>query len=66
MTKREVYQKYKDYCKDEGLNIDNPIKFGRVFKELTGCGTGKCGEIPAYTGVNFKERNNNTKMEDYV
>lgn len=55
ITKRRVYNEYLKYCKDNHLNPENVIKFGRWFKETTGCGTAKFDGIPAYTGVRFNE-----------
>jgi len=54
IKKREVYKKYKDYCSQEGLRLENQIKFGRVFLSTTGCGTCRENVIPAYRGVSFK------------
>lgn len=54
LTKREVYADYTKYCKENHLNKENPIKFGRVFLGTTGCGTRKKGIIPAYAGVWWK------------
>ncbi len=55
LKKREVYGRYKEYCKDNKLPVVNQVLFGRLFKEITGCGTGKTNQIPAYFGVNWKE-----------
>lgn len=52
--KRLVYAKYKEYCQVEDLQLENQIKFGRLFIALTGCGTCKQEKIPAYQGVSFK------------
>jgi len=60
LTKREVYADYIKYCKANNLNQENQIKFGRVFKAHTGCGTRRIGEssLPAYSGVMFKREVN--------
>jgi len=55
LKKREVYKKYKKYCTEEDLKLENQIKFGRMFIALTGCGVCKQDNIPAYRGVNWKE-----------
>lgn len=54
IPKREVYNRYKTYCKENRLPVENPIKFGRVFFAYTGCGNRKLDTIPAYSGVNWK------------
>ena len=54
LKKRAVYSKYKAYCEEEDLLLENQIKFGRMFIALTGCGTCKQDKIPAYQGVSFK------------
>lgn len=58
ITKRAVFQAYKDYCKANELTPDNPILFGKRFIAIAGCGVGKKGpkgrSIPAYTGIEFK------------
>jgi len=56
LTKRETFVAYEKYCKREELTPENQIKFGRLFKALTGCGTRRVGEssLPAYSGVSFK------------
>ncbi len=54
LKKRCVYSKYKEYCEEEDLLLENQIKFGRMFIALTGCGTCKQDKIPAYQGVSFK------------
>jgi len=54
LTKREVFKSYVEYCRHNGLDFENVIRFGRMFKALTGCGVCKKGRIPAYSGVNFK------------
>jgi putative DNA primase/helicase len=60
LTKREVFKGYLTYCKDNDLQPENVIKFGRMFIALTGCGVGKKGtgeaSIPAYKGVNWKQK----------
>ena len=55
IKKRDVYFKYKKYCKQNKLDIENVIKFGRKFKEITGCGLGTIDNIPSYSGIKFKE-----------
>jgi len=63
ITKRETYQKYKEYCKENELIIENNILFGKVFLNTTGCGTGKKDQLPCYVGVNFKDSlNEQTKL----
>ena len=54
LTKRRVFKAYVGYCKKNELNVENVIKFGKWFKEHTGCGTCKFEKIPAYNGVKFK------------
>jgi putative DNA primase/helicase len=54
VIKREVYQKYLNYCKENILNPANAIAFGKKFLEITGCGTKKLNYLPAYCGVSFK------------
>jgi len=54
LTKREVFKQYLLYCKNNELQPENVIKFGRDFIGLTGCGVCKKDVIPAYRGVNFK------------
>lgn len=51
IKKRDIYRAYVIYCSGLGLTPENHIKFGRVFKEVTGCGTSKINDIPSYTGV---------------
>jgi len=53
LTKREVYGFYLEYCRREELTPENQIMFGRVFRNVTGCGVGKKQGLPAYTGVDF-------------
>jgi len=55
IKKRDVYKKYKEYCKENKLNIENDVWFGRRFYSITGCGTRRIGTIPAYSGIKFKE-----------
>ena len=55
LTKREVWSKYKDYCKMNESSEENQILFGRIFLQTTGCGTCKKNGLPAYKGVDFKE-----------
>lgn len=64
LKKRSVYSKYKEYCDAEDLHLENPIKFGRVFIALTGCGTCKVDKIPGYQGVNFKNLVKEECVED--
>jgi len=54
LKKREAYAKYKKYCAENDLQLDNQIKFGKMFIALTGCGTCKQDKIPAYQGVSWK------------
>lgn len=58
LTKRETFKAYLEYCKENKLQPENVIKFGKFFIALTGCGTGHKGpagsSIPAYKGVNWK------------
>jgi len=71
LTKREVYKKYLEYCKENELQPENAIYFGRMFIALTGCGTGRKGvgeeSIPAYKGVNWKieEEKDKNKLTGY-
>ena len=53
IKKREVYKRYKKYCIENKLQLENQIIFGRRFFGITGCGTKRIGTIPAYTGVSF-------------
>ena len=55
ITKREVFASYLAYCKFNKLTQDNVIKFGKWFKEHTGCGTARMNGIPCYTGISFKK-----------
>lgn len=64
VKKRVVYKKYKEYCKRYKLNIENQVKFGRVFKEVTGCGIQRIRTIPAYSGIAFKG-DNSQHLEDF-
>lgn len=64
LTKRVVYKEYLNYCKTNRLAPENVIKFGRWFKEHTGCGICKKGTIPAYSGVSFKSKDNDKCDED--
>ena len=65
IKKRVAYKIYKDYCKENDLNIDNHILFGRRFKAITGCGEQKVGRIPGYAGVSLKnEQNKNLGQYD--
>ena len=72
LKKRAVYSKYKEYCEQEELLLENQIKFGRVFIALTGCGMCKQDKIPAYQGVSFKnllevkEDKEQKKVGEYV
>ena len=54
IKKRDVYAAYKKYCETNKLRVENQIQFGRMFKEVTGCGTSKINDIPAYAGVRLK------------
>ncbi len=63
IKKRDVYKKYMEYCKENKLNVENQIIFGRRFFAITGCGTKRIGTIPAYTGVSFKNQENMIKQE---
>ena len=65
LKKREIYKKYKEYCNMEELKVENQIKFGRMFKELTGCGTCQQNKIPAYQGVCYKDKAKQGSLEDY-
>lgn len=55
LKKREVYKAYKEYCSKERVRLENQIKFGRLFSNLTGCGNCQTNKIPAYRGVSWKE-----------
>jgi putative DNA primase/helicase len=55
IKKRDIYKAYRTYCKENNLNIENQIIFGRRFLDITGCGTKRMGTIPAYSGVSFKD-----------
>lgn len=61
LTKRKTYKAYLSFCNENELQPENVIKFGRWFKEHTGCGTCKYGKIPAYSGVKFKEEDSPQK-----
>jgi putative DNA primase/helicase len=63
ITKREVYKQYQTYCKENRIYEDNPIRFGRMFLALTGCGTCKKGVIPAYSGIEFTNTTNSVQKE---
>ncbi len=63
ITKREVYNSYKEFCKTEELKKENQIKFGRLFKAITGCGTTKISNIPAYAGVRLKDYEPRTLLD---
>jgi len=65
LKKRDVYKRYKEYCKEEDLKVENQIKFGRMFKELTGCGTCQQNKIPAYQGVSYKEGPKQGTLEEF-
>lgn len=54
VKKRVMYKEYEKYCKTLRLPPENQIKFGRVFREVTGCGTCKKDDIPSYKGVNLQ------------
>lgn len=64
ITKQDVFKAYSCYCKQNDLTPENIIKFGRMFKEITGCGTGKKGVRPAYTGVSLKGSRDGAKKGD--
>lgn len=55
ITKREVYKKYTQYCRDNRLRAENITVFGTAFKNTTGCGGTTINKIPAYVGVSFKD-----------
>lgn len=59
---REAYTAYLEYCKKNNLQPENIIRFGRYFKAITGCGTSRVNKIPAYQGVNFKGKPENTGL----
>ncbi len=54
--KREVYKRYVEYCKKNKLNVENHVKFGRVFFAVTGCGSSRVGTIPGYSGISLKNK----------
>lgn len=54
IKKRIAYEKYVQFCQANRLPVENVIKFGRMFKAHTGCGTGQTNKIPCYQGVRFK------------
>jgi len=56
IKKRDVYSDYVRYCNENRLDIKNQVTFGRIFKDITGCGIGRLGDIPAYAGVRLKHR----------
>ncbi len=62
LKKREVYKNYLEYCKENKLNVENQIIFGRRFFAVTGCGTKRIGTIPAYSGVSFKNQKKGVKQ----
>ena len=64
IKKRNVYKKYAAYCKENRLNIENQIIFGRRFFAITGCGTKRIGTIPSYAGVSFKNHIKTIKPEN--
>lgn len=53
LVKRDVYREYVNYCKKNRLVPVNQIKFGRDFKNNTGCGNTTVEKIPAYKGVSL-------------
>jgi len=55
IKKRDVYNRYMEFCKINKLNIDNQVFFGRRFFAITGCGSKRVGVIPGYAGVSFKD-----------
>lgn len=56
IKKRDVYAAYKKYCEENRLTPDNHTKFGREFIAITGCGAKRIGVIPAYAGVDYKNK----------
>ena len=62
--KRDIYKAYIKYCDGLGLTPENQIKFGRVFKEVTGCGTSRINDIPSYTGVKMRDEEHGQKTLD--
>jgi len=64
--KRDVYKAYKKFCDLNKLRLENPFAFGRVFREVTGCGTGKEKDIPAYIGVKLKEKIEKIGLRDWL
>ena len=56
IKKRDVYKKYKEYCKENRLNVENQIIFGRRFFAITGCGSKRIGTIPGYSGISLKNK----------
>lgn len=53
-TKRKVRKAYEEYCRTHSLDPVNHIRFGREFKELSGCGVCKKDKLPAYSGIKLK------------
>ena len=66
IKKRVVYKKYKEYCQNNKLNLENPIIFGRRFFAITGCGTKRIGTIPGYTGVSLINEKSQTTQPKNV
>ncbi len=64
--KREVFQKYNEYCKKNKLTPENIWKFGKSFKMLTGSGEKRIGTIPAYSGVIFKDKLDKGGLDSYM
>jgi len=62
IKKREVYKKYKEYCRENRLNVENQIIFGRRFFAITGCGSKRIGTIPAYSGISLKNKQKTQKF----
>jgi len=65
IKKRDVYKKYKEYCKNNILNCANQILFGKRFFEITGCGSKRIGNIPGYTGVSWKSIEIKRGLDNY-
>jgi len=54
IKKRNVYKCYKKYCEREGIRCEHQVTFGKVFREVTGCGSTTIKNIPSYAGVTLK------------
>jgi putative DNA primase/helicase len=65
LKKRDVYKRYVEYCNEvqPPLKVENQIKFGRDFFNVTGCGVKRLGTLPAYSGVSFKNVVEEDKIE---